>query len=163
MVSEVPLNGSRPAADQGTAIHVYTLLMNAGLSKKEVREVGDELWRRVKVRVAKMAASADAEERLRYCGEDRISRATRNRINQQIVGEEFLAMRFSRDEMERIEEGLRLGLTPKSAKTGRRFANVIGLDGQPQQFEVLTEKIGPQAERVILKDTRTGQCIHVDQ
>jgi hypothetical protein len=163
LTPEAPLQGSQPAQDQATSLHFYTYLLNAGLSEKDILEVGDELWRRVRERVAKMAMSADAEERLRYCGTGRVAAACRSRINKEIIAEEFLAMRFTLNELSRVDVGLRLGLSSADAKTGRTYANVTGIDGRPQRFEVITESLGPYTERVFLKDTRTGQTIQVDQ
>jgi hypothetical protein len=156
-----PAGESQKAADQGTAIHIYTLLQNAGLSDSDILDVGDELWRRIRLRVAKLAASDDVDKRLRYCEMTRRGKIYRERTNKQIVAEEILAMRFSRDELARVDAGLLLGLPGSPEKTGRRFAKVTGVDGRPQEFEVLTKKLAPGVEETFLKDTRTGHTIKV--
>jgi len=156
-----PVGESRTASDQGTTIHIYTLLKNAGLSDRDVNEVGDELWRRIKLRVAKLAASQNVDERLRYCENSRRGKRVRERTNKQIVAEEFLAMRFTRDELARVDAGLLLGLPGTPERNGRKFAKVTGIDGRPQEFEVLTEQLGAGVERTLLKDRRTGHTIQV--
>jgi len=158
VASPDPAPQSQPARDQQTAIHIYTLLSNAGLSDADILDVGDELWKRIKLRVAKLAASQDRDQRLRYCHD----KSYREQVNMQIVGEEFLAMKFTRDEIARIDEGLRLKLLGPTERTGRRFAKVTGVNGEPREYEVITKDLGGGVEKTLLKDVLTSQITEVN-
>lgn len=154
-----PVTESSPAEDQGTPVHVYTYLLNAGLSPADVTTAGDELWRLIRARLGMIATSDDPQKRLRYAERTPRGAAYRKKINREVIAEAFLAMKFSRGELVRIDEGLNLGLTTAAVKTGKVFARVTGIDGETREYQVLTEHVGTGFERTFLKDIQTSRVI----
>lgn len=166
IVGQVHGSAQSVQADQRVPIPVYTVLLNAGLSMTDVYEVGDEVWRKVKLALAAIAVSDDADEREKYTeGEARGStpeqiargRAYREEIHTQLFAQALKEMRFTQDEASIIERGMRLGTSSIEKPTGRRFARTTGPDGSVQEFEIMEQR----GSTTVLKDTKTDQVYRV--
>lgn len=126
---------------------IYTYLLNAGLTPKDVQKTGDELMRRVRLRVRKLADKEQEHDaaKLRYVRDPMY----RQMVNQNLIREELGGMGFGKDELRAMDEGLKLGLVSPDAK-----ANEVKVSGPDGEIAFDMERHG---EDVVLQNRNTGE------
>lgn len=151
IVQPFAADASSPA-DQSIPIPLYTYLRNAGLSPDDVRRDGDEIWRRIRARIAVQALSDDADKRRRYMRDWQY----RRHVNMAAIAEVIVDYGFNAAERTALDEGLRIGgIAPVAEKPKNLIARTVGPNGEEQEFEVLELSKGEGSQNW-LRDRKTG-------